>query len=71
MQAARTAGDQRPGASPETPAQPSAERRRKRPSLRPTPSDIALLTVLIVLNVVVAVWNETHHEGHPRFGPWA
>ena len=38
---------------------------------RPTATDITLLTALIVLNVVVAVWNETHHEGHPRFGPWA
>ncbi|MER5306026.1 hypothetical protein ABT039_42095, partial [Streptomyces lasiicapitis] len=90
MQPARTAGEQRPEASQETPAQSSAQatgqpsaqatgqpsqrsgkRSRKRPSLRPTSSDIVLLTVLIALNVVVAVWNETHHEGHPRFGPWA
>ncbi|MFD5703926.1 sensor histidine kinase [Streptomyces lasiicapitis] len=82
MQPARTAGEQRPEASQETPAQSSAQatgqpskrpgkRPRKRPSLRPTSSDIVLLTVLIALNVVVAVWNETHHEGHPRFGPWA
>ncbi|WP_159049507.1 sensor histidine kinase [Streptomyces sp. NRRL WC-3618] len=82
MQPARTAGEQQPEASPETPAQHSAQafgqpsprsakRSRECPSLRPTSSDLVLLTVLITLNVVVTVWNETHREGHPRFGPWA
>ena len=79
---ARTAGEHQPEASPETRAQHSAQafgqpsprsakRSRKCPSLRPTSSDLFLLTVLITLNVVVTVWNETHREGHPWFGPWA
>ncbi|WP_405652481.1 sensor histidine kinase [Streptomyces sp. RK9] len=59
MQPARTSGEK-------------SEDESGKPSVfRPTATDITLLTALIVLNVVVAVWNETHHEGHPRFGPWA
>ncbi|MEL3951636.1 hypothetical protein, partial [Streptomyces sp. LNU-CPARS28] len=59
MQPARTSGEK----SDDESGKPSV--------FRPTATDITLLTALIVLNVVVAVWNETHHEGHPRFGPWA
>ncbi|WJV44896.1 sensor histidine kinase [Streptomyces flavofungini] len=59
MQPARTAGEK----SDDESGKPSV--------FRPTTTDITLLTALVVLNVVVAVWNETHHEGHPRFGPWA